>query len=545
MGSELGITPSTKPKARLDTLGIFWLALSATWTVILFGAMLFLWWKRDVSVLRVRGLGLSLTAISILHCFWLCVTTGYVYAPLMPEVYEFWIMSIWVPFGFALFHASNTRFLYVTSAQKKYIQKPVETRSDDQRPRIRKTIAARWRMLPYTTKVLAVVGLGMFFHLLLTVFVFLVSRKFHSTWGIPGTEVSGTWMEQKYEQGRGWEWWPSIVWQMFWAWIVAPVILWRSRGLPNIQGWRTQTIACCISGLHAAPMWLIALYAPGMTEVNNYFIPPQWIALSIMMLEVFTVFIPLWEACKQDSLSRETLASINRWEARQKMAQHSGKSIGSSTSGSSGAVSWTGSKNGSVSTSGTSILTMDALEHTLAVNPEPLQEFSAVSDFSGENIAFLTRVRQWRAQHTFGTGTGTGTAKTAKCESDSAITLVVSRESYESALLIYIDFICPISAEFQVNLSSRDFKKLRSIFSDAARMVTSGRSHHDPVTPFADSPMRPEEDTALVRYMGPIPDEFSDSIFDEAELSIKYLVLTNTWPKFIKGQSSLDGIVPV
>lgn len=164
MGSELGITPSTRPKARLDTLGIFWLALSATWTLILVGAMMFLWWKRDVPVLRIRGLGLSLTAISILHCFWLCVTTGYVYAPLMPEVYEFWIMSIWVPFGFALFHASNTRFLYVTSAQKKYTQKPVEIRSDDQRPRIRKTIVARWRMLAYTTKVLVIVGLGMFFH---------------------------------------------------------------------------------------------------------------------------------------------------------------------------------------------------------------------------------------------------------------------------------------------------------------------------------------------------------------------------------------------
>lgn len=28
--------------------------------------------------------------------------------------------------------------------------------------------------------------------------------------------------------------------------------------------------------LHAAPMWLIALYVPGMAPVNNYFIPPQW-----------------------------------------------------------------------------------------------------------------------------------------------------------------------------------------------------------------------------------------------------------------------------
>ena len=36
--------------------------------------------------------------------------------------------------------------------------------------------------------------------------MFLISRKFHSGWGISGTEVTGTAMEQKAEQGRGWEW---------------------------------------------------------------------------------------------------------------------------------------------------------------------------------------------------------------------------------------------------------------------------------------------------------------------------------------------------
>jgi hypothetical protein len=42
--------------------------------------------------------------------------------------------------------------------------------------------------------------------LFITFFMFLVSRKFHSGWGIPGTEVEGTAMQQKTEQGRGWEW---------------------------------------------------------------------------------------------------------------------------------------------------------------------------------------------------------------------------------------------------------------------------------------------------------------------------------------------------
>lgn len=80
---------------------------------------------------------------------------------------------------------------------------------------------------------------------------------------------------------------------MFWAWIFAPYILFRARKLRDTQGWRFQTIACCISkyavsenpaetitnafdSLHAAPMWLIALYVPAMEPVNTYFIPPQW-----------------------------------------------------------------------------------------------------------------------------------------------------------------------------------------------------------------------------------------------------------------------------
>lgn len=82
---------------------------------------------------------------------------------------------------------------------------------------------------------------------MLTIFMFLISRKFHDSFGIAGTEVTGNNMERKAEQGRGWEWWPSIFWQMFWAWVFAPYILFRARKLRDTQGWRFQTIACCIS----------------------------------------------------------------------------------------------------------------------------------------------------------------------------------------------------------------------------------------------------------------------------------------------------------
>ena len=42
--------------------------------------------------------------------------------------------------------------------------------------------------------------------LFVTILMYLISRKFHSEFGVAGTEVTGTPMEQKVQQGRGWEW---------------------------------------------------------------------------------------------------------------------------------------------------------------------------------------------------------------------------------------------------------------------------------------------------------------------------------------------------
>ncbi|KAJ3474444.1 hypothetical protein NLG97_g9843 [Lecanicillium saksenae] len=285
--SELGTTADTKPEARVNGLGIFYIVFSIVWTMTLLGAMSYLWMKRKTQILRIRGLPISFAGILLMHVYWCCVTTGYVYGPLMPEVAEYWIMGIWLPLGVALFHASNTRFLYVANAQKKYAKRTAEPyRIFTRRPgriSLRESIKVWWQQLDYSKKTLATVGVGMSLHVTLTVFMFLVSRKFHDSFGIDGTEVTGTPMERNTKQGHGWEWWPSIFWQLFWAWIVAPFILYRARNVHDTQGWRLQTIGCCISGLHAAPMWLIALYVPAMAPVNNYFIPPMWIAVSIML----------------------------------------------------------------------------------------------------------------------------------------------------------------------------------------------------------------------------------------------------------------------
>ena len=41
----------------------------------------------------------------------------------------------------------------------------------------------------------------------MVIIIYMISRKFHSDFGIPGTEVYGNSpMEIAMKQGRGWEW---------------------------------------------------------------------------------------------------------------------------------------------------------------------------------------------------------------------------------------------------------------------------------------------------------------------------------------------------
>lgn len=96
--------------------------------------------------------------------------------------------------------------------------------------------------------------------------MWLLCRKYHPTFGLLGTEMKAqTLPAQIVELGRGWEWWPSVLWQLIWAWIVrhklgslhrllademaqvAPVLIWRAWGIRDTMGWRTQTIGCCLS----------------------------------------------------------------------------------------------------------------------------------------------------------------------------------------------------------------------------------------------------------------------------------------------------------
>jgi hypothetical protein len=152
------------PKARLDGLGIFWIVFALSWTFLLLCGMTFLYRRRDMPMLRIRGLSVSFVAIIFLHLYWGAVQTGYCYGPLAPPVVEFWIMSIWLPFGIALFHASNSRFLHVAQKQKDLFAHGDASASLEKPKRAKSTsLLGRFRDLDYSRKILILVGIGMGF----------------------------------------------------------------------------------------------------------------------------------------------------------------------------------------------------------------------------------------------------------------------------------------------------------------------------------------------------------------------------------------------
>jgi hypothetical protein len=193
---------------------------------------------------------------------------------------------------------------------------------------------------------------------------------------------------------------------------------------------------------------------------------------------------------------------------------------------------------------------MIALEHTLRVNPEPLLRFAALKDFSGENVSFLTHVAEWKRAW--------------------FVPLRSTQEhrgrQFMDAVRIYACFVSLIFAPFPINISSREVNRLRELFEGPAerlmRRPSSYAGSSDTITPFdleltetssttdfksgADLDKFGRAKLKSVSGMADfetecespvdgieIPEAFSADVFASAEREIKYLIFTNTWPKFV------------
>jgi len=125
---------------KLDRIAWTYTSIAIVWNLAIVAALSFLWTHRFLPSLRMRRLPLLFLGILCLHtygCFVLFCKFGaqshhigrhqililhlvYMMGPGFPCTAEFWIMSIYLPLGIALFHASNSQFLYLASRQKQF-----------------------------------------------------------------------------------------------------------------------------------------------------------------------------------------------------------------------------------------------------------------------------------------------------------------------------------------------------------------------------------------------------------------------------------------
>ena len=253
-----------------------------------------------------------------------------------------------------------------------------------------------------------------------------------------------------------------------------------------------------------------------------------------MFIEFFTIFIPVHQVFKHWRLQKLAQQNPPSWSISSLATTTI--SVRPHTKDSTSKESALELIDRSVSAehpqSGDRLLTRSALLRVLRENPAPLQAFSARRDFSGENIAFLTRAAQWKEAY----------------PSSSRL------QAFNAALVLYRDFVSPSDADFPLNLSCAQLKALDAVFKGAAREVGGGAKGDDfeAALPFYNPPRWSGNGAALAldnkrvegpRFEGEIPAAFGQNVFDVARAHIEELVFTNTWPRFVRemrGRSSLD-----
>lgn len=292
-------------------------------------------------------------------------------------------------------------------------------------------------------------------------------------------------------------------------------------------------------------------------------------APSIILMQGFVIFVPCYQVFKNRRLEDDTRQIISEWEYRKKHGSiYDADAVngGSRTSKLSSKTSSSSIRN----PSNPELYTLGSLEKCLQLNPKPLLLFAALKDFSGENISFLTHIHEWKTN--WASLTPTKSNRKGAAESSYHMSDKLYRQQFNLAVRIYSSFVSLQYSDFPINISSGHLKELDMLFADAAAKMTpvSAGSLSSPFFDF-DVEKHPQvtgKETGLPDDLMPAPESahynqvqglklqgvdhlpddvivpagFGPSSFAHAEASIRELVLTNTWPKFVNAgyASSMD-----
>lgn len=147
---------------NMDWLGVIYITVATIWTIALTFGSIFLIRNRELPYLRIRNVPLAVGGVATLHVYLVLCMVAYVLNGNFPCATEFWIMSIYLPLGIALYQAANTQLLHVAMLQKKFA--PEETggngNATNKKPMWR-IILQKIRDHGPTKRTLHLIGIGM------------------------------------------------------------------------------------------------------------------------------------------------------------------------------------------------------------------------------------------------------------------------------------------------------------------------------------------------------------------------------------------------
>ncbi|KAI9844374.1 MAG: hypothetical protein M1838_002198 [Thelocarpon superellum] len=510
---------------NLDVLGTLYMGFCIVWTFLLLVGLTFFLLHRHVDFVRMRNACMVTAAILTIHVYLVIVLLQYPINGAFPCDLEFWIMSIQFPLGIALFQAQNVQLLSLSYQQSRMLFGAVgKPRKSPAWKRDLRGLWKRWMILTVLHKTFVVIAILAVLQTIMTTVIFFVSRKFHGSFGITGA-YEGPGMCR-----RGWEWFPSILWQLTWTYLFGPFILVKIQDIRDTHRWRLQTSLAILASFPGPIMWLASVYNDAFAEINLWWPPAMWFAPGLMMMEFILIFFPLLEVYQSSKSHQTALTAISEWEKY----QH-GSDSASSTSARNISVAPSDSTPRS---DRSDRYNMQALERALQTSPGELLEYAATREFTGENIIFLTRVRQWKDSWVQATSNG-------------FVGLEAQYQLLDEAREIFTTVVSMQTAPFPINIESRIYTDLEIVLG-TSRSTSPALSNvvapFDDVTPWEPRQLcnpTPEpimghgiELTSSFSSIGVFPPGFNATLFDRAERSVKYMVLTNTWARFIDMQST-------
>jgi len=170
--AAMGLNPKGRNWGSLvnwDDLGKAYAAVLVIWTVALCAGTAWLVVNRRIPFIKMRNLPLAIASTAFLHVYLVKIMLAYTTNGHFTCAAEFWIMSIYLPFGIALFQANITQLRSISYRQSRILSRQMSQTSFESLPSVKKaskmskvsSLWTRWRCLNDVEKSYVFIGFFM------------------------------------------------------------------------------------------------------------------------------------------------------------------------------------------------------------------------------------------------------------------------------------------------------------------------------------------------------------------------------------------------